>query len=467
MKDLKLRIVIITSSAILFFIMYLIIYFYNIDIFKQELASLERAHDFMEDVLELRRYEKNFALGFNHNELQEILLYIKKIERDVKTINSKQNIPDYENHVQKLHKKLLEYRTIITKIQRGEKPNFDLIRKNGHEILTIAKNILVVHKKYVQQSLQRLLILPSVLMFLFGILLIVFLIFIAYTLLKQIEFIQITTNRIAQGDFSHIPEMEHRASSFSPIIKAFNLMIKELETREQDLLRSKKLAAVGTLVSGVAHELNNPLNNISLTAEMLQDEWNDLEQEEIKEMLSDIIEETKRASGVVKNLLDFSRSKLKDADTKLDINDVILSSIKLVKNQLMISNVQLITNLQDNLPKIKGNYDNLKQVFINLFLNAIQAMPDGGYLKIVTKNVTLENKDWIEVAVEDSGIGMSSDVLDRIFDPFFSTKPVGQGTGLGLSIVYGIVKKHGGKIKVKTEKGQGTIFFVYFPIVRN
>ncbi|SDN57103.1 Signal transduction histidine kinase [Desulfonauticus submarinus] len=463
MKDLKLRIILITAASAIFLIFHLIAYIYNMNVFKEELNSLERAHDFMEDVLELRRYEKNFAFGIDVNDLSEVLLYISKIEKDSNEFMLKQKFPECKKCIVDLKEKLAEYKKIITEVKNKKKPNVNKIRELGHEILTIAKKILSVNKVYVNKSLNRLLLIPSVLMFLFGTLLIIFLIFITYTLLKQIKFIQETTIRIANGDFSYIPTVKDRVSSFAPIIEAFNLMIKELEAREKDLLQAKKLASVGTLVSGVAHELNNPLNNISLTAEMLVDEWKDLSVEEREEMLSDIIEEARRASTVVKNLLDFSRSKLKDADESLDIQEVVKSSLKLVRNQLMISNIQLITEFKKDIPKIKGNYDNLKQVFINLFLNAIQAMPEGGYLKISTKETELNGKRYVEVAVEDSGVGMPPDVLDRIFDPFFSTKPVGKGTGLGLSIVYGIVKKHGGKIRVETEKNKGTTFFVYFP----
>ena len=127
----------------------------------------------------------------------------------------------------------------------------------------------------------------------------------------------------------------------------------------------------------------------------------------------------------------------------------------------MISDIKLIKDIPEDLPKVYGNADNLKQVFINLFSNAIQAMPKGGSLKISARK---NPNGYIEITVQDSGLGMPPDVLERIFDPFFSTKPIGEGTGLGLSIVYSIVKKHGGYIEVKSRQGEGTTFRVYLPI---
>lgn len=461
MKDLRIKILLFITTIIIFLIVYLIGYIYNINVFKKQLNVLERSHDFIEDVLELRRYEKNFVYKIDVQDLDEVLIYIKRIKSEVKNIMYEHKLGDYSTKIKKFNRDITTYEKLIKKAKYKKKVNLKEIRKYGHNILILAQTLLELNKKYVNRTIDKILFLPSIVMFLFGGILIIFLAILTFTILKQISFIQKTTERILKGDFSYIPQNDTASSYFGIIINAFNKMIRELEKRQEDLLQAKKLSAVGTLVSGIAHELNNPLNNISITAESMLEEWNELEKKEAQEMLKEILEEARRASFLVKDLLDFSRKKKTHIRELIDIKDIIDSSIKLTKNQLMISDIKLIKDIPEDLPKVYGNADNLKQVFINLFSNAIQAMPKGGSLKISARK---NPNGYIEITVQDSGLGMPPDVLERIFDPFFSTKPIGEGTGLGLSIVYSIVKKHGGYIEVKSRQGEGTTFRVYLPI---
>ncbi len=463
MRDLRIKILLFTSTATVFLILHLIGYVYNINVFREQLKVLEKSHDFMEDVLELRRYEKNFVFKIDTHDLNEVLSYIFRIKKDVATISSRPLLQNYNPQLLQFQRDLTTYERLINQAKKNKKVPLDEIRVYGHRILSFAEQVLQINKEYVNKTLDRILFIPSVVMFLFGGTLIIFLLFLTHTILRQISFIQETTHRIAQGDFSYISSEEASSSSFEIIIRAFNRMIKELESRQNDLLQAKKLASVGTLVSGIAHELNNPLNNISLTAESMLEELEGLSPGEMKDMLEDILAEARRASGVVKNLLDFSRRRSSEINELIDIKEVIEATLKLVKNQLMISDVQLIKNIPADLPRIKGNADNLKQVFINLFLNAIQAMPQGGYLKI---SASEDERGYVVIKVEDSGVGIPPEVMERIFDPFFSTKPVGKGTGLGLSIVYGIVKKHGGYIEVKSKQGEGTLFTIFLPVAK-
>ncbi|RLB10984.1 MAG: two-component sensor histidine kinase [Deltaproteobacteria bacterium] len=464
MKELRSKILLFTVTATLFLVIQLIGYVYNINFFKEQLAMLEWTHDFMEDVLELRRYEKNFVYFIDKKDLNEMLLYLKKIKSEINNIKDQEAFKDIfeelSSDFKRFENDLIIYENLILIAKKKNKVDLRQIRKYGKNMLTFAEKLLNLNKKHIEKTLNKILYIPSNLMVLFCSALIILLIILTRPILKQISFIQQTTERISKGDFSYIPQDSQQSSSFSLIIGAFNRMIRELDERQNALIQAKKLSAVGTLVSGIAHELNNPLNNISLTAEAILEDFSDLSKEEIEEMLQEILEEARRASSVVKNLLDFSRRRKTDITELIDIKKLIDSTIKIVKNQLMLSDIQLIRNIPSDLPKIKGNEDNLKQVFINLFLNAIQAMPNGGYLKITAR----EKEGFIEIAVEDRGVGMPPEVMERIFDPFFSTKPVGKGTGLGLSIVYGIVKKHGGHIEVKSRQGQGTTFFVYLPV---
>ncbi len=455
MESLRNKIIVFTVLSIIFLLLHLISYIHNINVFKKELNTLEDTHDFMEDVLELRRYEKNFVFRIDPKDIQEVLDYLKKIKDKINLITSNLEMLDNEK-VKAFHNDITHYERLINLARERKEFRFNEIRRYGQNMVTFAQNILDVSKSYINRRLNRILIIPTIVVFLFGLILIVLLIILAVIILRQMAFIQKATKKIAEGNFSYIPVKNH---SFALIVEAFNRMIKELELRQEQLLQERKLAAVGTLTSGIAHELNNPLNNISLTIESLIEELDELNKEECIEMLYEVLGEVERASSVVKNLLEFSRRKKSQAFELIDLADVIDVTIRLVQNQLTLSNIKLKKYIPENIPKINGNSDSLKQVFVNLFLNAIQAMPEGGSLAVVVSH----DKGFVSVQVTDTGVGIPQDVMDRIFDPFYTTKPVGIGTGLGLSIVYGIVKKHGGHIEVQSEQGKGTTFTVFLP----
>jgi len=457
MESLRNKIIIFTVLAVIFLSLHLVSYIHNINIFKKEINTLEVAHDFMEDVLELRRYEKNFVYRIDSKDIQEVLDYLKKIKDKINLITSNLELPDNEK-VKAFHRDIRQYERLINLARERKEFRFNEIRRYGKNMVMIAQNFLDVSKSYINRRLNKILIIPTLVVFLFGLILIVLLIVLTFIILKQMAFIQKATKKIAQGNFSYIPVKKH---SFASIVEAFNRMIKELELRQEQLLKERKLAAVGTLTSGIAHELNNPLNNISLIVESLLEEFDELNKEECIEMLYEVLGEVDRASSVVKNLLEFSRRKKSQAFELIDLADIIDVTIRLVQNQLTLSNIKLKKHISENIPKIKGNSDSLKQVFVNLFLNAIQAMPEGGSLAVVVSPDA--NKGFVSVQVADTGVGIPQDVMDRIFDPFYTTKPVGIGTGLGLSIVYGIVKKHGGYIEVQSEQGKGTTFTVFLP----
>ncbi|MBT8763432.1 hypothetical protein KFV02_05750 [Desulfohalobiaceae bacterium Ax17] len=456
MESLRNKIIIFTVLAVIFLSLHLVSYIHNINIFKRELNTLEVAHDFMEDVLELRRYEKNFVYRIDSKDIQEVLDYLKKIKDKINLIASNLELADDEK-VKAFHRDITQYERLINLARERKEFRFNEIRRYGKNMVMIAQNFLDVSKSYINRRLNKILIIPTLVVFLFGLILIVLLIVLTFIILKQMAFIQRATKKIAQGNFSYIPVRNH---SFALIVEAFNRMIKELELRQEQLLKERKLAAVGTLTSGIAHELNNPLNNISLIVESLLEEFDELNKEECIEMLNEVLGEVDRASSVVKNLLEFSRRKKSQAFELIDLADIIDVTIRLVQNQLTLSNIKLKKHIPENIPKINGNSDSLKQVFVNLFLNAIQAMPEGGSLTVV---VSPDAKGFVSVQVADTGVGIPQDVMERIFDPFYTTKPVGIGTGLGLSIVYGIVKKHGGYIEVQSEQGKGTTFTVFLP----
>ena len=267
------------------------------------------------------------------------------------------------------------------------------------------------------------------------------------------------TARIAAGDYSLISPARKYRDEFSQLAVAINRMIHELELRQQQLMQSGKMAVVGTLTSGIAHELNNPLNNIGLTTEALIEDFADHSEEDKLRMLQQIHTQVERASSTVRNLLDFTR-KDKPVFTGVSIPEVIQDTARLLSNEMEFADIDFRSLLDRSLPPVVGNPRNLQQVFLNLMLNSIQAMPKGGRLTI---SAAVEDK-YLRVEVHDTGIGIKAENLAKVFDPFFSTKEPGQGTGLGLAVSYGIIEAHNGKISVQSEESKGTTFSVYLPL---
>lgn len=236
-------------------------------------------------------------------------------------------------------------------------------------------------------------------------------------------------------------------------------MQKELEETHLKLLHSEKMASLGKLAAGVAHEINNPLGGILIFANILLEEtdrkdprWWDLKQ---------IVEQTLRCQEIVKELLDFSRQS-KHRWVQCDINQSLQQTISLLGKQALFLDIQIVKDIDPRVPKIVADPGQLNQVFINLMTNAVDAMEGKGILSIRTYPIPELEKIGLEI--EDSGSGIPTENLSRIFDPFFTTKDTGKGTGLGLSTVYGIIEEHGGTIEVRSLIGEGTTFVIRLPI---
>ncbi len=230
----------------------------------------------------------------------------------------------------------------------------------------------------------------------------------------------------------------------------------ELERR---LVQADKLSSIGLLAAGVAHEVNTPLAVISTYAQMLAKQVSDDEQK--SKLLEKIARQTFRASEIVNSLLNFSRTSTTEYED-VDLNKVVRETATLIEHQLLKAGVHVEFKLEDPLPLVRGNNGKLQQVFLNLFLNARDAMEAGGILTIRSWS----KGGFAHIDVSDNGQGISPDHLARIYDPFFTTKAAKKGTGLGLAVTYGIVKEHGGTIEADSRAGAGTCFRLEFPLAR-
>jgi two-component system NtrC family sensor kinase len=289
------------------------------------------------------------------------------------------------------------------------------------------------------------------------------------------------TQKIAKGDLSSgmsiktEDEIGQLASSFSQMTldlkKADEKLIdwgktlehkvrqrtEELRRTENQLIQSDRVASLGKLAAGVAHEINSPLTGVLTYSSLLLKAKKDGDPD--KEDLEVIVNETNRCKKIVKGLLDFARQTAPQK-TLSDINEVIEKSTDLVSHQAGMQNVRIEKKIKPDLPKIMIDVGQIQQVFINILLNAIEAMPQGGTLTVSSGT----EDEMVVLRFTDTGVGIPKEILPKILDPFFTTKEQGKGTGLGLSVSYGIIERHRGKLEVQSEVGKGTTFTVKLPI---
>ncbi len=287
--------------------------------------------------------------------------------------------------------------------------------------------------------------------------------FISKRVLSPLNRMMEVTQRIAQGDFTPMVWRRKQRDEFSALALAMNHMMHQVAYRQELLVSAHKLKAIGTLTAGVAHELNNPINNIILTASVLQEDFRELSEEKCLELVNDLVGQSERAQKIVRNLLDFAR----ESEVELEphkVQVIVEETLRLASNQIKLAKVKVEGDVQEHLPAIYGDRQQLEQVFLNLVLNALDAMPGGGVLRI--KLSQSEDREFVAVRFEDNGIGIPKQYLTDIFDPFFTSKKAAKGTGLGLSVSLGIVQRHGGDIRVESEVGKGAVFTVLLPVAK-
>ena len=236
-------------------------------------------------------------------------------------------------------------------------------------------------------------------------------------------------------------------------------MKDELQKTQLQLLQAEKMSSLGKLAAGVAHQLNNPLGGITLFAKLIQEEY-DLE-ERAKEDLDRILKDAQRCRDTVKELLEFTR-QTRHLMRPHDVNKALSRTLFLLENQALFQNIDIVKDLDALLPPVQADIQQLNHLFMNIILNAAQAMEGKG--KLTAKSRLMPERNRICIEISDTGVGIPEEILPQIFDQFFTTKEEGKGTGLGLSLAYSIVKNHGGNIMAKSKPGQGTTFFIELPV---
>jgi len=272
-------------------------------------------------------------------------------------------------------------------------------------------------------------------------------------------------HRVSTGDFDHsIPvtssdEIGQLTVAYNEMTDKLRYHIQKLTEKQEQLLHSQKLASLGKMAAGIAHELNSPLTVILNDSSLLLRDFPDGSKE--KEDLKVIVDEAKRCGEMIHNLLEFTRFETPEK-RPTNINDIVQEAMELIKHQAVLNDIDVTLDLARDLPQVWIDSNQIKQVFLDIVSNAIHAMPEGGYLTI-TSNFSQET-NFLEVNFSDTGYGISEENISKIFQPFFTTKDAKSGTGLGLAICYEIIQTHGGEIDVSSGISKGTTFSVKLPI---
>jgi two-component system, NtrC family, sensor kinase len=280
---------------------------------------------------------------------------------------------------------------------------------------------------------------------------------------RPLQRITLAAVQVSNGEYGTEVDLRSSNDEIGLLANSFNEMsrkmaddIEQLRALNEQLIRTEKLASLGTLSAGVAHEVNNPLASISSLIQIMQNKQN--LDDETKEKLRLISTQITRITQVTKDMMDFARVR-PAAKSAVDVNELLETSIRLASFDREFQRLKIVKDYGENLPKVFADSDQLQQVFLNLILNARDAMNENGVLSIKT----LQTVDNITVEIADNGSGISENNLKQIFDPFFTTKPAGKGTGLGLAVCYGILTAHGGKIEVESSEN-GAKFILNLPI---
>lgn len=255
---------------------------------------------------------------------------------------------------------------------------------------------------------------------------------------------------------AHMDEVDILVKRFNSMNNQLMTWEGELDEKNRELFESKKLAAIGTLAAGVAHELNNPLNNINVSAQVLKKQLKGDESPAVREIVDDILGQTVRVKGIVGNLLEFAREREPQL-TDVELNGIINSAFGQVGKTTNLSGIDFVIDSYAEDVVLRADSDQLERVFVNLFSNAVAAMAGKGQLAVQIRSVDKE----VRIYVSDTGRGIPEEDREKVFDPFFTKKD--KGTGLGLAIVMNIIRKHGGNISVVSEEGMGTVFEIVLP----
>lgn len=439
--------------------------YYSQYVLHQKLEIIEMKNNLFNTILEARRYEKNFFLGFEKANIKQALDYLSQAENILVNITAEYGKYTLAKDMPERLSEIKAYKTSLSELLHLQEngvlsvspENVKLIQEQGRKITTELENIVAQEGEFTRSLVKKAKTIHLIALVPIAFLSILVALFLIFNVMQPLRTIERAIQKIAVGDFKNIPKIA-TGDEFESLVTSLNNMIKELDKRSEELVQARKLASLGRLTSGVAHELNNPLNNISTSIQILIEELDGEVPEYYKELLLGTEREVDRGKNIVRALLEFSRAR-SFTMKRADFRDLINGALKRIKFK-MPGNILLKVDAAEDL-YVYGGPERIERVLSNLMLNAVQAMPNGGTITITA--CEQDENNMFSFQIQDTGSGIPKEHIEKIFDPFFTTKEIGKGSGLGLSIVYGIVEQHGGKISVLSQEGQGATFTVALP----
>lgn len=437
----------------------------------------ERISEFFDTTLEIRRYEKSYLLyggqGYfdearTHTERARQLL--DQYQKDFAQLAPAEGIDRLRRNLDDYRRLMDEFRQLPPGSPRARELA-EKVRLTGKEIVTFGEALAKSERTFLRASLDRSRTFLLAYITLLSLAMVAIGFVLWRTVVRPLQHMEHCIAALSEGKLGRI-EIDSDDREIVSITQAFNGMVQELELRQRCLNRSEKLASLGTLLSGVAHELNNPLSNISTSCQILQEEGSHADADFQHELLHQIDEQTNRARDIVRALLDFSRDK-EFRREQVRLAELIQETLRFSKGQIPAA-ISVTTAIPDDIV-LFADKRRLQQAFLNLIKNAAEAIDGEGRIDLsaLPADASLDNlfhghcNDYgpaVDIAVSDSGSGIPAEILPRLFDPFFTTKEVGQGSGLGLAIAHDIVEEHAGCIAVDSLPGHGTTFHIRLPL---
>jgi signal transduction histidine kinase len=461
--------------------------FVELRLIEGKILAGGRISEFFDATLEIRRFEKSFFLyrqAADRDENQRYVLQAQALLREnpgvFEAIASASRVAGLSNELARYAGLMTEYAALGGASGARTEALELRIRQAGKEIVTAAEEIARAERTSLQSSLDRhrRVLVISIAVLVLAVVVIGQL--LSRRVARPLKSLEDKMEAVARGRLTQLDRVSDDREIVS-LTHAFNHVLQELELRQTHLVRSEKLAALGTLLSGVAHELNNPLSNISSSCQILLEEGDQGDPAFRRELLGQIDEQTIRARNIVRSLLDFARDREFKTEP-LHLALLVEETLRFLKGQVP-ARVTLATDIPPDLV-LHGDKQRLQQVFLNLIKNAVEALEGAGDIRITARRTRATGDsappgqgahflafgrcegqgEVVDIEIRDNGVGIAPDILPRIFDPFFTTREVGKGSGLGLFIVFEIIEEHGGCIAVESEPGHGTAFFIRLPL---
>ncbi|MDP2167447.1 MAG: ATP-binding protein [Thermodesulfovibrionales bacterium] len=441
--------------------------YFNLTVVDRKVAASMVVSELFDTTLEMRRFEKNYILYNTADDYAQNLLFTETAEDIINKNKEAFEGLAIEAYISALELAIRDYKSLMKRYFETDKTSDTVgayvmegkIRLKGREIVDKAERMSLTEREYIRSLIasSRKILIGSIF----------FLIiagcaigqYLSRMVVRPLEQIEGSMRKVAEGKFN-ILAVDSTDIEIISLYSAFRRMMSELELRQKSfILQSEKLISLGTMVSGVAHQLNNPLSNISTSCQILSEE---IEEGDIgfkKELLGQIEEQVERAKGIIHSLLEFSKKKEFER-VPLPLTDLIEDTLRLLRGEIL-TQVEVRVNIPDDL-WLMADKQRIEQAILNIIKNGIDAIPGEGTILISAGETTPDKT--VEIKIQDTGTGIEAEEMEKIFTPFFTTKAEGKGSGLGLFVAREIIEDHEGTIEVDSTPGQGTTFTIKLPL---